>query len=157
MMSRSIACGVAAALLTIACDSPPTAPRELARDTTPMFDVSFDPTATDLLVNGSEGQLSGFDGVSQLSYNTAKGSFIATFDNNTVFRAANVDRFAPVDPCRQFAINYNTAGATIDVNGLFLAISAMSTSGCLARIQVDKSVPPNPTAPIRSFRPLATF
>lgn len=76
---------------------------------------------------------------------------------NIVLQAASLNQFAPTDPCRQYAVDYNTAGAAGNASGLFAAISAMSTSGCLARIHTDKIVPPNPIAPIRSFRPLAAF
>jgi hypothetical protein len=55
-----------------------------------------------------------------------------------VFRSANLNQYAPVDPCRQYSIDSNTAGASGNASGLLAAISAMST-------------------PIRSFRPLAAF
>jgi hypothetical protein len=45
---------------------------------------------------------------------------------------------SPVDPCRQYSVDYSTAGAAGNASGLLAAISAMST-------------------PIRSFRPLAAF
>jgi hypothetical protein len=119
--------------------------------------ITFDASAIDSPVNGGQAQLAGFDGVNLLSYNTTKGSFTAAFDNNTVFRIANLSQFSPVDPCRQYAVDYNAAGAAGNASGLFAAISAMSSSSCLARLRVDKIVPPNPIAPIRSFRPLAGF
>jgi hypothetical protein len=118
----------------------------------------YDASDTDSLINGSEAQLTGFDTTSgMLTFNTTKGVFAATLVNDTVFRDAQLAKFIPKDPCRQFAIDYNTAGATVDANGVYQAISAMATSGCIARVQVDKLVPPNPVAPVKSFRPLATF
>ena len=94
----------------------------------------------------------------RLDYVTAKGvASAAVFDGNSLFRSAQTAKYAPVDPCRQFAIDYNTAAPTGDSNGVFQAISAMAGSGCFARVQEDKLVPPNPTAPIKSFRPLSAF
>ena len=158
--ARCLAGGLLAAAslsLALACSPSPVAPGPLAGDPRGSAAITFDPSTTDSPVNGSEAQLTGFDGVSLLSYNTTKGSFTAEFDNNTVFRIANLNQFAPVDPCRQYAVDYNTAGAAGNASGVFAAVSAMSTGGCLARLHVDKVVPPNPIAPIRSFRPLAAF
>ena len=143
--------------LALACGPSPSAPGLIAGGPQGSSALTFDGSATDSLLNGSDAQLTGFDGVSLLSYNTTKGSFTAVFDSGTVFRSANLNQFIPVDSCRQYAINYNEAGAASDASGLFAAISAMSTGGCLARIHVDKVVPPNPVAPIKSFRPLAAF
>lgn len=149
----------AAALLSLAlgCSRSPAAPGSLAGGSQQSAAITFDGSPIDSPVNGSEAQLAGFDGVSLLSYNTTKGSFTAEFNNDTVVRAASLNQFTPTDPCRQYAGDYNAAGAAGNASGLFGAISSMSTSGCLARIRTDRIVPPNPTAPIRSFRPLAAF
>lgn len=106
-------------------------------------------------LQGSEWQLTGFDGLNQLSFKTTNGASTALFDNNTVFRNAHLDEFTPVDPCRDFAAAYNKAGASYDTGGVFSAISSLATNGCLARILTDQ-YDPRP-APIKSFRPLATF
>jgi hypothetical protein len=149
---------VALSSLALACGPSPAAPGPLGGRPQDSPAIIFDASGTDLSsLNGGEAQLTGFDGTSLLSYITTKGSFSVTFDDNSILRSANLKQFTPVDPCRQYAVDYNTAGATVDAAGLFAAISAMSTSGCLARIHVDKTVPPNPTAPIRSFQPLASF
>jgi hypothetical protein len=155
--TRYITAALCAAPLTfaLACDPSPTTPEPLADSPRRSAAMNFDPSVIDSPVQGSDAQLTGFDGASLLSYVTTKGSFTAVFDNATVFRAANLNQFAPVDPCRDYAVNYNTAGTAGDASGLFAAISAMSTGGCLARIHVDR-IAPNPP-PIKSFRPLAGF
>ena len=90
-----------------------------------------------------------------LTFNGSKGVFTAVLDASTVFRAAQLDKFSPVDPCRTLAESYNAAGSISDEGGLFSAIQALATQACHARILVEKNtVPPNP---VRSFRPLASF
>ena len=136
----------------------PTSP-SAAVPATALQSLNFDADLDDSPLNGSEVQIVGFDTVSlRLDYVTAKGvASAAVFDGNSLFRSAQTAKYAPVDPCRQFAIDYNTAAPTGDSNGVFQAISAMAGSGCFARVQEDKLVPPNPTAPIKSFRPLSAF
>jgi hypothetical protein len=151
----TVALRAAPLAFALACDPSPTTPELRTLSPRQSASVSFDPSVIDSPVQGSDAQLTGFDGASLLSYVTTKGSFTAVFDNATVFRAANLNQFAPVDPCRDYAVNYNTAGTAGDASGLFAAISAMSTGGCLARIHVDR-IAPNPP-PIKSFRPLAGF
>jgi hypothetical protein len=152
---------VAAAGLTLGagCRNSPalTAPSAVATPAPASSSVVFDASDTDSLVNGSEAQLTAFDTVTLLlSFNTTKGAFTALLDTSTVFRNAQTTKYSPLDPCRQFAIDYNTAGATVDTNGVFQAIAAMAGSGCLARIHTETTVtvPPNP---IKSFRPLSAF
>ena len=153
--ARALAGVLAASLtLTAGCGrSPsPTSPSGVAAPASSA--IIYDASDTDSLINGSDAQLVGFDTVTrQLTFNTTKGVFTASFDNSTVFRDAQLPKFAPVDPCRQFATDYNTAGASVDTNGVYLAISAMAGSGCLARIHTDKATPTPP--PIKSVRPLA--
>ena len=144
----------AAVCVTVGCGGTPVSPAPAAGQSQGSLAIRFDTDSTDSIINGSEVQLTAFDGVSQLSYNTTKGPFVALLDTQTIFRSANLNPFTPTDPCRQYAINYNTAGPTGDTNGLFAAISAMAASGCVARIHVDRTVPPNP---VKSFRPTAGF
>ena len=137
--------------LALACGTTPAEPRSLAGSAGGSRTITVDDA--DLgEIQGSVAQLSGFDNISLLSFATSKGATIAAFDNATVFRSANLNQFAPVDPCRAYAINYNTAAPTGDASGLLAAISAMATNGCLARIHVDRTSPNPP--PIKSFRPL---
>jgi hypothetical protein len=161
MSHTFIACALAAGLtFAVACSQgpSPTAPSLAAAVASSQSSIIYDVSETDSLLNGNEAQLVGFDVASGLlTFNTTSGAVAATLHNGTVFRDAQLSRYAPVDPCRQFAIDYNTAGTTVDTNGVYLAISAMAGNGCIARIHLDKTVPPNPIAPIRSLRPLPTF
>lgn len=141
--------GVLAASLTAAAGcsqtASPTSPTGAAVTAAVSSALIYDASNTDSLINGSEVQLVGFDTASrQLTFNTANGMLTAALVDGTVFRDAQLPKFAPVDPCRQFAIDYNTAGATVDTNGVFQAISLMAGSDCLARVHIDKLVPPNP-------------
>jgi hypothetical protein len=137
--------------LALACSPTPAEPLLLDKGARSSLTITFDDSPLDG-PQGSVAQLSGFDNISLLSFSTSKGAMIAAFDGSTVFRSANVNQFAPVDPCRAYAINYNTAAPTGDASGLFAAISEMATNGCLARIHVDRTQPVPP--PIKSFRPL---
>jgi hypothetical protein len=56
---------------------------------------------TDTTVTGSANTLTSFDGTTLLGVNK-QGSFSATFDENTVFRIAQLDKYLPGDPCRSF-------------------------------------------------------
>lgn len=143
--------------LALACGRAPAAPTPLAGSPPGSLAIIYDASAIDSSINGSEAQLTGFDGVSLLPYISTKGSFTAVFDNDTVFRSANLNQYQPVDPCRQSAVDYNTAGAAGDASGLLAAISAISSRGCLAHLHGRQDRPPKPIAPIRSFRPLAAF
>ena len=86
-------------------------------------------------VQGSEYVLSGFDG-SLLTFNGSKGSFSATFSSDTTFRNAQLDKFYPTDPCREFANNYNIGGVSGDTGQLLVAINDLASNGCHARILV---------------------
>ena len=137
--------------LALACSVAPAEPRPLDDRAQGSSTITVDdPDLGE--IQGSVAQLSSFDNVSLLTFSTSKGAVVAAFDNSTVFRTANLSRFIPTDPCRAFAINYNTATPTGDASGLFAAISAMAANGCLARIHVDRTSPNPP--PIKSFRPL---
>jgi hypothetical protein len=119
-------------------------------------DASVD-FVTDTDENGTAFRLSAFDGV-ELHGTNNQGAFTAVFDTGTVFRNAHVDRFQPVDPCRDLAVNYNAAGISSDT-GLTTAIAELVTGGCVARVLVDKgsdAALPQPP-PIKSFRPLPSF
>lgn len=137
--------------LVIGCSPIPTEPRLFVLQGPST--LNFDNTALDE-PQGSVAQLSGFDNISLLTFATSKGVTTAAFDGSTVFRSANLNIFTPVDPCRAHAINYNAAAPTGDSQGVYAAIAAMVSGSCFARIHVEKLVPPNPTAPIRSFRPV---
>lgn len=137
--------------LALACGITPAEPPPLDGTGLGSLTINFDDTPLDG-PQGSVAQLSGFDNISLLSFATSKGAAVAQFDNGTVFRSASLNQFSPTDPCRAYAINYNTAAPTGDTSGLLSAISAMATNGCLARIHVDRSSPTPP--PIKSFRPL---
>ena len=148
--SSGALCAATIGLVLAACSPVPAEPRVLNREG--HSTINFDDTALDG-PQGSVAQLAGFDNVSLLTFATSKGVTTAALDGGTVFRIANLNHFAPTDPCRAFAINYNAAASSGDVQGLNSAIWAFSNSSCYARIHVDKVVPPNPTAPIKSFRP----
>jgi hypothetical protein len=106
---------------------------------------------TDATVTGSAYTLTSFDGTTLLGVNK-QGSFSATFDENTVFRIAQLDKYLPVDPCREFAVAYNLAGITGDTASLVGAISGLASLGvCNARIVVNNQLPVDPC---RSFRPI---
>jgi len=69
-----------------------------------------------------------------------------TFASDTTFWLANLDKYAPTDPCRQAALNYNTItgddSIETGINGLI---------GCNARIWTKKAAPVDPC---RAFRPV---
>ena len=140
--------------LALACSVTPAEPRPLNGSMLGSSIITVDDADLGLL-QGSVAQLSSFDNISLLTFSTSKGPEVAAFDNSTVFRTANLNQFTPTDPCRAYAINYNTAAPTADASALFSAISAMASNGCLARIHVDRSVPIPP--PIKSFRPLPGY
>jgi hypothetical protein len=107
----------------------------------------------DSVGTGTSYQLTSFDGTTLTGANR-QGPLVTTFDENTIFRAAHLNRYSPVDPCRTFAANYNAAGATGDSTGLLAAITQLATNGCVARVNVVNSL--SPVDPCRSFRPLPT-
>ena len=147
MCSRSpVACGLLFVTLAAVACSQPTAPGA------PTLDLSAtDPFPIDVVdASGSAFLLNGFDGTTLTGYNR-QGTLTTTIDNATVFRAAALDKFLPVDPCRSFAEAYNAAAAAGDQAGVLAAITAMATNGCAARVLVDKQ---QPVDPCRSFRPI---
>ena len=79
-----------------------------------------DPFPFDVNGSGAAFQLSGFDGTTLTGVNR-QGALTTTIDNATGFRAAALDKFTPVDPCRTFAANYNAAAAAGDGAGVLAA------------------------------------
>jgi hypothetical protein len=150
--SHRATAGVLVSLVAVACvatNSSPGSGPVGARSSTSLSSVIF---VIDTAVGGSEYILSAFNDP-LLTFNGSKGSdIVAAFTNDTTFRNAQTDKFAPTDPCQGYAIAYNTAGAAVDATALFSAIASMASNGCHARILTEKSLPIPP--PIRSFRPL---
>jgi len=107
--------------------------------------------ALDSVGSGSAYMLTGFDGTTLTGANK-QGSLAATFDQDTIFRTAKLDRYAPTDPCRTYAASYNFAGVTGDEGGLLAAIAQLAANGCGARVNVVHSQAP--VDPCRSFRPI---
>jgi hypothetical protein len=144
----------------LGCTATPTSPTVGTSLVTDAIVVGARPVASITFVSdladlqGSQAQLTSLDS-SLLAFTTAKGSFTALFDNSTVFRNAQIDKFSPVDPCRQFAIDYNAGGISGDSGQLLASINSMANAGCLGRILTDKTIPTPP--PIKSFRPLPTL
>jgi len=107
---------------------------------------------SDTAGSGTAYQLSSFDGTTLTGANR-QGGLVTTFDEDTVFRSAHLDKYSPVDPCRTYAANYNFAGATGDESGLLTAIAELAVNSCGARVNVVHSQ--TPTDPCRSFRPIS--
>jgi hypothetical protein len=152
--ASSIVAALLVAVISNACEST-SAPWSPAPSSAASL-TSAIPFVIDSDVNGSEYVLTSLDiATGELVFSGSNGVVTAVLSTSTVFRDAQTAKYAPVDPCRPLAENYNTAGSTSDQGGVFSAIQAMATQGCHARILIEKNtVPPNPT---KSFRPLASF
>jgi hypothetical protein len=113
--------------------------------TSASVDLESPPTC-DGCTTGSVYGLTDFSGGTLTAVNSKGEPVSITFSNDTIFREANLDRYSPVDPCRDVAEIYNTTPSS----SLDTKIGVLS--GCKARIWLQKSAP---TDPCRAFRPVS--
>jgi hypothetical protein len=66
----------------------------------------------------------------------------------TRFRLAALDKYIPTDPCRQWAVNYNTYYGTNDTTGFFNTLVGMASNSCKVKALVDQA------SSIKSFQPV---
>lgn len=116
--------------------------------------VALGPLA--LASNGADGStyyLDGFDGTTaSFTVSNDQGrTFSATYASTTSFKLASLDRYAPVDPCREAAVLYNDYIATNDTVGFddILSDFIIPTDPCKARIILDRD-----GITIKSFQPV---
>jgi hypothetical protein len=144
---KRIACLVVAALsLTIGCVAPTDQEEEktaISATEAITADLDIDPfRLTGVVANA--------DGTYDLTGTDRHGTpYVARFTSSTVFRQARLDRFQPVDPCRDIANTYNTSTPT-SADG-YATISALAGSSCRAKVLIGRSATPNV---LKSFQPI---
>jgi hypothetical protein len=102
--------------------------------------------------DGSTYVLTSFDGdFALVGLNDQGRSFQAVYGSTTAFKDAVLDKFAPTDPCRTFAEDYNAYISVNDTVGFNATLANMVAASCKARVIVDRT---NPVWLIRSFKPV---
>jgi hypothetical protein len=92
--------------------------------------------------SGAAYQITGFSGGVLTGFNKQGDTISTTFSADTTYRPANLDKYLPVEPCREAAVAYHTS---TDADGIFVSIGSMI--GCNARVWIN-----NQTGQVRAFR-----
>jgi hypothetical protein len=162
MMRHILACAIALALPVFATGcAVDSSSDEEGVSTTTSQNLSDDDDEADANVNldvvtKTKGAykltLSSLDTSGVLTGTTQKGATVNfTITSTTAYRAARLDSWIPVDPCRTAAQNFNDAltspSSEVPVTS---AIASYANLGCKARVHVIRA-----TGAISAFRPIS--